>query len=72
MHPPAGGADDLAVCAGEIRYRRTTSDFTGCNADDIQISDVNTSGPHSWEAIRRNDASILKRSNQTCDVARFQ
>ena len=56
----------LAGCASESSYQRTTAEFTGCSADDIQISDVNTSGANTWKAICRNNARIFKCDKQGC------
>jgi uncharacterized lipoprotein YajG len=60
------GALVLAGCASESGYQRTTAEFTGCSADDIQISDVNTSGANSWKAICKNNAKIYNCDNQGC------
>jgi uncharacterized lipoprotein YajG len=56
----------LAGCASESSYQRTTAEFTACSADDIQISDVNTSGANSWKAICKNNASIFRCNQQGC------
>ena len=56
----------LVACASESSYQKTTATFTECSADDIQISDVNTSGANSWKAICRNNAMIYKCSKQGC------
>jgi hypothetical protein len=53
-------------CASDSAYQRTTADFTGCSADDIQISDVNTSGENSWKAICKNNALIYKCDKKGC------
>jgi uncharacterized lipoprotein YajG len=60
------GAFFLAGCASESGYQRTTAEFTACSADDIQISDVNTSGANSWKAICKNNAKIYKCDKQGC------
>lgn len=60
------GVLSLVGCASESGYQRTTAEFTGCSADDIQISDVNTSGANSWKAICKNDARIYKCDKQGC------
>jgi len=60
------GVSLLAGCASESSYQRATAEFTGCSADDIQISDVNTSGANSWKAICKNNARIYKCDKQGC------
>jgi hypothetical protein len=56
----------LVGCASESSYQRTTSKFTRCSADDIQISDVNASGANSWKAICKSNAAIYKCSKDGC------
>ena len=56
----------LVGCATDSAYQKTTAEFTGCSADDIQISDVNTSGSNTWKAICRNNAKIFKCSKDGC------
>jgi hypothetical protein len=60
------GISLLVGCASESSYQKTTAGFTECSADDIQISDVNTSGANSWKAICRNNANIYRCSKQGC------
>jgi uncharacterized lipoprotein YajG len=60
------GAFLLAGCASESGYQRTTAEFTGCSADDIQISDVNTSGANSWKAICKSNAKIYRCDQKGC------
>jgi hypothetical protein len=56
----------LVGCASEPRYQEITAGFTGCSADDIQISDVQTAGSNTWKAICRNDARIYRCSKTEC------
>lgn len=56
----------LVGCATENAYQRTTAERTGCSADDIQISDVNTSRANSWKAICKSNAAIYKCSKDGC------
>lgn len=55
-----------AGCATESKYQKTTAELTGCSADDVQISDVQTSGSNTWKAICRNDARIYRCSKAEC------
>lgn len=56
----------VAGCATESKYQTTTAQLTGCSADDVQISDVQTSGSNTWKAICRNDARIYRCSKDEC------
>lgn len=60
------GAVMVVACATDSSYQKTTAGFTGCAADDIQISDVNTSGANSWKAICRSNARIYTCSKEGC------
>jgi hypothetical protein len=57
-------------CASESSYQKTTAEHTECSADDLQISDVNTSGANSWKAICKSDARIYKCTSQGCSELR--
>jgi hypothetical protein len=56
----------LAGCASEESFQKATSEFTNCSADNVQISDVNTSGDNSWKAICKSDARIYKCNRDGC------
>jgi len=56
----------LSSCANEASYQKMTSQFIECSSDDVQISDVNTSGANSWKAICRSDARIYKCTKESC------
>ena len=56
----------LSACATESKYQKITAEFTGCSADDVQISDVQTSGSNTWKAICRNDARIYRCDKTEC------
>lgn len=60
------GVCALVGCATETRYQDITAAFTGCSADDVQISDVQTSGSNAWKAICRNDARIYRCTKTEC------
>jgi hypothetical protein len=54
------------ACMTEAAYQKTTAGFVDCAPDDIQISDVNTSGSNSWKAICKRTAEIYRCNRQTC------
>lgn len=56
----------LSSCANEASQQKITSQFIECSSDNIQISDVNTSGANSWKAICRSDARIYKCAKEGC------
>jgi hypothetical protein len=64
------GALMVVACATDSSYQKTTAGFIACAADDIQISDVNTSGANSWKAICRSNARIYTCSQDGCTELR--
>jgi hypothetical protein len=53
-------------CATDSSYQKLTSEFTGCSADNVQVSDVNHSGSNSWKAICKSDARIYACTRKGC------
>ena len=53
-------------CAREEAFQKSTAEFTGCSTGNIQISDVNWSGPNSWKAICKTDARIYQCTKVGC------
>jgi hypothetical protein len=53
-------------CGTESTFQKLTAQYTECNSDNVQVSDVNSSGADSWKAICKSDARIYTCNREGC------